>query len=206
MPGRLRGHRCSETPLDSSAETGGERAARVGSCRIYLLRSVHRAYLRVDLPQPEDGQRLREAMRHRGGFRLRGDDAAYGETVGPCVRVSRQSLERVMYLAEKPHQDADSAVSSVHCRSPVFRIRKPFLSKFITASRIGVLGSSYPRSCIAPPDTPEITGSTHPAVGRPGTACNTDGWICGILYVPLLQTLVCNQERTPSDLPCYLER
>src|SRR5215211_2856044 len=31
-------------------------------------------------------------MRHRGGFRLRGDDAAYGETVGPCVRVSRQSL------------------------------------------------------------------------------------------------------------------
>src|SRR5215211_8040168 len=93
MPGRLRGHRCSETPLDSSAETGGERAARVGSCRIYLLRSVHRAYLRVDLPQPEDGQRLREAMRHRGGFRLRGDDAAYGETVGPCVRVSRQSLE-----------------------------------------------------------------------------------------------------------------
>src|SRR5215211_423780 len=92
MPGRLRGHRCSETPLDSSAETGGERAARVGSCRIYLLRSVHRAYLRVDLPQPEDGQRLREAMRHRGGFRLRGDDADYGEKVGPCVRVSRQSL------------------------------------------------------------------------------------------------------------------
>jgi hypothetical protein len=40
-----------------------------------------------------------------------------------------------MNLAEKPHQDADSAVSSVHRRSPVFRIRKPFLSKFITPSR-----------------------------------------------------------------------
>jgi len=44
------------------------------------------------------------------------------------------SLERVMNLAEKPHPDADSAVSSVHHRSLVFRIRKPFLSKFITAS------------------------------------------------------------------------
>jgi hypothetical protein len=52
--------------------------------------SVH---LRVDLPQPEDGQRLREAMRHRGGIRLRGDDAAHGEKVGSCVGVSRQSLE-----------------------------------------------------------------------------------------------------------------
>ncbi len=44
-------------------------------------------------------------------------------------------LERVMNSAEKPHQDADSAVSSVHRRSPVFRIRKPFLSKFITRSK-----------------------------------------------------------------------
>jgi hypothetical protein len=39
-----------------------------------------------------------------------------------------------MNLAEKPHQDADSAISSVHRRSPIFRICKPFLSKFITAS------------------------------------------------------------------------
>ena len=35
------------------------------------------------LAQPEDGQRLREVMRHRGGLRLRGDDAPDGETVGP---------------------------------------------------------------------------------------------------------------------------
>jgi transposase, IS5 family len=33
-------------------------------------------------------------------------------------------LERVMNSAEKPHQEADWAVSSVHRRSPVFRIRK----------------------------------------------------------------------------------
>jgi putative transposase len=51
------------------------------------------AHLRVDLPQQEDGQRLREAVRHRRGLCLCGDDAAHGEEVGPCVRVSRQSLE-----------------------------------------------------------------------------------------------------------------
>ena len=50
------------------------------------------AHLRVDRPQPEDGQRLREAVRHRGGFRLRCDGAAYGEAFGPRVGFSRQSL------------------------------------------------------------------------------------------------------------------
>jgi hypothetical protein len=49
--------------------------------------------------------------------------------------VSRIPLERVMNSAEKPHQDADSAVSSVRCWSPVFCILNPFLSKFITRSR-----------------------------------------------------------------------
>jgi phage shock protein C len=44
-------------------------------------------------------------------------------------------LERVMNSAEKPHWDADSSVISVLHRSPVFRISKPFLSKFITRSR-----------------------------------------------------------------------
>ncbi len=47
-------------------------------------------------------------------------------------------LERVMNLAEKPHQDADSAVSSVHRQPPIFRIGKPFLSKFMPAPRIGL--------------------------------------------------------------------
>jgi transposase len=51
------------------------------------------AYHCVDLPQQEDGQRLREIVRNRGGLCLRGDDAADGEAIGPCVGVSRQSLE-----------------------------------------------------------------------------------------------------------------
>jgi hypothetical protein len=53
------------------------------------------------------------------------------------IRVSAYSLwplEGVMNLAEKPHWDADSSVSSVLRRSPVFRISKRFLSKFITSS------------------------------------------------------------------------
>src|SRR5829696_3950755 len=51
------------------------------------------AHVCVDKPQSEDGQRLRKAVCHRRGIRLRGDDAAYGEEVGPCVGISRQSLE-----------------------------------------------------------------------------------------------------------------
>jgi hypothetical protein len=56
------------------------------------------ADLRLDLPQPAHGQGLREAVRHRRGLHLRGDDEAHGEATGPCVGVSRQSLER---LSEK---------------------------------------------------------------------------------------------------------
>jgi len=40
-----------------------------------------------------------------------------------------------MNSADKPHWDADSSVSSVLRRSPVFRISKSFLSKFITPSK-----------------------------------------------------------------------
>jgi hypothetical protein len=31
-------------------------------------------------------------VRNRRGLPLRGDDAAYSQAVGPCVRTSRQSL------------------------------------------------------------------------------------------------------------------
>src|SRR5215213_11311777 len=48
---------------------------------------------------------------------------------------ARRFLERVMNSAGKPHRNANVSVSSVLRRSPVFRISKPFLSKFITASR-----------------------------------------------------------------------
>src|SRR5829696_650093 len=43
-----------------------------------------------------------------------------------------------MNSADKPHWDADSSVSSVLRRSPVFRISKSFLSKFITPSSLHV--------------------------------------------------------------------
>jgi hypothetical protein len=52
-----------------------------------------------------------------------------------------------MNLAEKPHQDVHSAVSSVHRRSPVFRIHKRFLSKFITAATSVIVRGPGPSPC-----------------------------------------------------------
>ena len=40
--------------------------------------------------RPSNGQRLREVMRHRGGVRLRGGDAAHGEVVGSCLGFIKQ--------------------------------------------------------------------------------------------------------------------
>jgi hypothetical protein len=44
--------------------------------------------LRVALSEPEDEQGLREVGGELGGLRLRRDDAAHGEQVGPFVRLS----------------------------------------------------------------------------------------------------------------------
>ncbi len=41
-------------------------------------------------------------MRDRGVLCLGGDDAAYGEAVGPCVGLSRQSLEEEFSEVELP--------------------------------------------------------------------------------------------------------
>ncbi len=41
-----------------------------------------------------------------------------------------------MNLAQRPHSDADRSVSSVHRQSLVSCIRKPFLTEFITPSRV----------------------------------------------------------------------
>jgi hypothetical protein len=49
-----------------------------------------------------------------------------GLGTGASGKRREKPLGRVMNSAEKPHQDADSAVSSVHRRYPVFRIRKLF--------------------------------------------------------------------------------
>ncbi len=86
---------------------------------------------------PENSSRTDEALeswRERTGI-------LYEFVVSGESKV-RALLEHVMNLAEKPHQDADFSVSSVPCRSPVFRISKPLLSKFITASRLRALGSA----------------------------------------------------------------
>jgi transposase len=42
-------------------------------------------------PEPSDEQGLREAVRQRGGVRLRGHDSSHGEEeVGTCLRISKQ--------------------------------------------------------------------------------------------------------------------
>jgi hypothetical protein len=50
-----------------------------------------------------------------------------------------------MNSAEKPHRNANVSVGSVLRRYPVSRISKPFLSKFITASKARVFGKSRRR-------------------------------------------------------------
>ena len=71
----------------------------------------------------------REATGCRGKERIAG-------MIGLFVAQLETSLERVMNSAGKPHRNANISVSSVLRRSPVFRISKLFLSKFITASRL----------------------------------------------------------------------
>jgi hypothetical protein len=60
-----------------------------------------------------------------------------------------------MNSAEKPHINANVSVSSVHRRSPVFRISKTFLSKFITVSR---------DSCLPLPDPIVDTNNIEPII------------------------------------------
>src|SRR3982750_3338422 len=54
-----------------------------------------RAHVLLALSEQEAEQGLREVVRKRGSVRLRRDDTADGEAVGPCLRLSRQFLERL---------------------------------------------------------------------------------------------------------------
>src|SRR4051795_8390629 len=54
-----------------------------------------RAHVLLALSEQEDEQGLREVVRKRGSVRLRRDDTADGEAVGPCLRLSRQFLEKL---------------------------------------------------------------------------------------------------------------
>src|SRR5918994_290974 len=47
-------------------------------------------YVFVAFAEPSHEQGLREALRQRGGVRLRGYDPCDGEAPGPCLRISKQ--------------------------------------------------------------------------------------------------------------------
>src|SRR5918992_4041587 len=47
-------------------------------------------YVFVALPESPHEQGLREALRQRGGVRLRGHGPFDGEAPGPCLRISKQ--------------------------------------------------------------------------------------------------------------------
>src|SRR5215212_8331504 len=51
------------------------------------------ADVRLVVPQPQDEQGLREAVRHQRGIRLCGDGTLDGEAVGSCLGISKQSLK-----------------------------------------------------------------------------------------------------------------
>src|SRR5215213_6490889 len=67
-------------------------AARVGGSTPQV---GGREDLFLALSEQEDEQRLREALRQRGGVRLRGHDPFDGEAPEPCLRISKQFLEGV---------------------------------------------------------------------------------------------------------------
>src|SRR5215211_5310937 len=78
------------------------------------------------------------------------------------------------------------------------------MTLFTQVRGIGILGSSYPRSCIARPNTLAIPPPGAPFGPAAAGACNTDVWICTIADTPLTQTNVCsrhNPRRTERSLP-----
>jgi hypothetical protein len=82
------------------------------------------------------------------------EEAIYFEHKGKesgIVRFTFEMIEglRACYeLGWKPHRNANVSVSSVLRRSPVFRISKPFLSKFITASKPRPSSRPYSPECV----------------------------------------------------------
>jgi transposase len=55
------------------------------------------ADVRLVVPQPQDEQGLREAVRHQRGIRLCGDGTLDGEAVGSCLGISKQSLRETVW-------------------------------------------------------------------------------------------------------------
>src|SRR5215204_5631924 len=64
---------------DAAAGVRGSASAVGGGAHLLLVRA-----------EQEDEQGLREALRERGGLRLRGNDTAHGEATGTWLRISKQ--------------------------------------------------------------------------------------------------------------------
>src|SRR5215217_931632 len=64
---------------DAAAGVRGSASAVGGGAHLLLVRA-----------EQEDEQGLREALRERGGVRLRGNDTAHGEAIGTWLRISKQ--------------------------------------------------------------------------------------------------------------------
>src|SRR5215204_4287965 len=68
---------------DAAAGVRGSASAVGGGAHLLLVRA-----------EQEDEQGLREALRERGGLRLRGNDTAHGEATGTWLRISKQFRKR----------------------------------------------------------------------------------------------------------------
>src|SRR5215207_4105756 len=73
-----------------AGESGRARAAHGGSCKICLLRAVHRANLFMVGTEQEAEQGLREAAGERRSLHLRGDESLDGEAFGSLMKLFRQ--------------------------------------------------------------------------------------------------------------------
>src|SRR5215216_4549721 len=72
---------------DAAAGVRGSASAVGGRAHLLLVRA-----------EQEDEQGLREALRQRGSFRLRGNDTAHGEAIGTWLRISKQFLRNCLEI------------------------------------------------------------------------------------------------------------
>src|SRR5215211_2265273 len=86
---------------DAAAGVRGFASAVGGGAHLLLVRA-----------EQEDEQGLREALRERGGLRLRGNDTAHGEATGTWLRISKQFLHALGMLEAASRKTNSSWVHS----------------------------------------------------------------------------------------------
>src|SRR5215218_5359999 len=77
-------------PTPFAAYPPRTRAKHRGDCKRRQRRASYKEISPGFARRSLNGQGLREVMHHRGGARLRGDDAAHGEVVGSCLGFIKQ--------------------------------------------------------------------------------------------------------------------